>query len=74
MYTFLMTIDWKHTRETYALMQEMQRELPPQKRAEEALIALFAFPRFALGTALCCGSAAIADIACAVTKRVSGKQ
>jgi hypothetical protein len=51
----------------------MQRELPPQKKAEEALIALFAFPRFALGTALCCGGAAIADIACAVKRQVSSK-
>jgi len=67
-------MEWKHTRETYALMQEMQRELPPQKKAEEALINLFAFPRFALGTALCCGGAAIADIACAVKRQVSGKQ
>lgn len=66
-------MEWKHTREMYALMQEMRCELPPQKKAEEALMTLLAFPRFAIGTVVCCGSAAVADIACAARERVCGK-
>jgi len=66
-------MEWKHTRETYAQVQEKKRELPSQKKAEEALITLLAFPRFALGTILCCGEAAIADIASAVRKRMHDK-
>ncbi|MFH0851560.1 MAG: hypothetical protein V1876_02320 [Candidatus Peregrinibacteria bacterium] len=52
----------------------MEKELPPQKKIEVALITLFAFPRFAIGTVLICGGAAVADIACAVRNRVRDRQ
>ncbi|OIO53319.1 hypothetical protein AUJ46_05620 [Candidatus Peregrinibacteria bacterium CG1_02_54_53] len=67
-------MEWKHTREMWDMMQEFRRELPPQKKVEEALVELFAYPRFAIGTALICGGAAVADLASAARTRLRGGQ
>lgn len=72
MYPFPM--EWKRTREMYALAQEMRRELPEQRQAERGPLAPLAYSRMALGTVLACSGAAIADIACTIRDRMRREQ
>ncbi|HBH19570.1 MAG TPA: hypothetical protein DEB30_05830 [Candidatus Peribacter riflensis] len=65
-----MTIDWKHTRDMREAAQDMRKMFPPQNSVERVSAVLHT----AIGQVFVYGGAAIADIASAVTKRISGKQ
>ncbi|MDD5751816.1 MAG: hypothetical protein PHS73_04855 [Candidatus Peribacteraceae bacterium] len=53
---------WESTRKAYDLANELWGDLPPQKQAEEALLALFTVSRKAILTLVMCSEGAVRDI------------